>query len=71
MYDFIRILRSTSTLMKIGRESLKIYHSPLYNYLIKDRFPVRILNGLKVKGMKKSRVRKVANDTIDAESIAR
>ena len=32
-------------------------------------FPVRILNGLEVRGMKKSRVRKTTNDTIDAESI--
>ena len=36
-----------------------------------DGFPVRILIGLEVRGMKKSRVRKTKNDTIDAESIAR
>ena len=69
--DLIRVLRSTSTLMKIGMESTGIYHIPLYNHLITDGFPVRILNGLEVRGMKKSRIRKTTNDTIDAESIAR
>ena len=57
--------------MKIGMESTGIYHIPLHNHQKTDRFPVRILNALEVKGMKKSRVRKTTNDTIDAESIAR
>ena len=57
--------------MKIGMESTGIYHIPLYNHLRTGGFPVRILNGLEVRGMKKSRVRKTTNDTIDAESIAR
>ena len=61
------VLRSTSTLMKIGMESTGIYHIPLYNHLIADGFPVRILNGIEVRGMKKSRVRKTTNDTIDAD----
>ena len=65
--DIIRVLRSKSTLMKIGMESTGIYHIPLYNHLITDGFPVRILNGLEVRGMKKSRVRKTTNDTIDAD----
>ena len=52
-------------------ESTGIYHILLYNYLRTGGFPVRILNGLEVRGMKKSRVRKTTNDTIDAESIAR
>ena len=34
-------------------------------------FPLRILNGREVRGMKKSRVRKPTNDTIDAKSIVR
>ena len=58
-------------MMKIGLESKGIYHIPLYNYLRTYGFPVPILNGLAVRGMKKSRVRKTTNDTIDAESIAR
>jgi transposase len=69
--DLIRTLKSTSTIMKIGMESTGIYHIPLYNHLRTYGFPVRILNGLEVRGMKKSRVRKTTNDTIDAESIAR
>ena len=69
--DLIRNLKSTSTMKKIGMESTGIYHIPLYNHLITGGFPVRILNGLEVRGMKKSRVRKTTNDTIDAESIAR
>ena len=58
-------------MMKIGMESTGIYHIPLYNHLRAYGFSVRILNGLEVRGMKKSRVRKTTNDTIDAESIAR
>jgi transposase len=69
--DLIRNLKSTSTMMKIGMESTGIYHIPLYNHLRTGGFPVRILNGLEVRGMKKSRVRKTTNDKIDAESIAR
>ena len=69
--DLVRTLKSTSTMMKIGMESTGIYHIPLYNYLRAYGFTVRILNGLEVRGMKQSRVRKTTNDTIDAESIAR
>ena len=69
--DLIRILKSTSTMMKIGMESTGIYHIPLYNHLRAYGFPVRILNGLEVRGMKQSIARKTTNDTIDAESIAR
>ena len=69
--DLMRTLKSTGTMMKIGMESTGIYHIPLYNHLRTHGFPVRILNGLEVRGMKKSRVRKTTNDTIDAESIAK
>jgi transposase len=69
--DLIGTLKSTSTMMKIGMESTGIYHIPLYNHLRMNGFHVRILNGLEVRGMKKSRVRKTTNDIIDAESIAR
>jgi transposase len=69
--DLIMNLKSTSTMMKIGMESTGIYHIPLYNHLRTGGFHVRILNGLEVRGMKKSRIRKTTNDTIDAESIAR
>ena len=57
--------------MFIGMESTGIYHLPLYRYLRNSGFHVRILNGLEVRGMKKSRVRKTTNDAIDSESIAR
>ena len=56
--DLIRALRSNSTLMNIGLESTWIYHVPLYNHFITEGFPVRILNGLEVRRMKKSTVRK-------------
>ena len=69
--DVIRNLKSSSTAMKIGMESTGIYHIQLYNHLRTGGFPVRILNGLEVRGMKQSRVRKTTNDAIDAESIAR
>ena len=69
--DLIKTLKSTSTMMKIGMESTGIYHIPLYNHLRTGGFPVRILNGLEVRGMKQSRVRKTTNDSIDSESIAR
>ena len=69
--DLFRTLKSTGTMMKIGMESTGIYHIPLYNHLRAYGFPVRILNGLEVRGMKQSRVRKTTNDAIDAESIAR
>ena len=55
--DLIIKLKSTSNMMKIGMESTGIYHIPLYNHLRTHGFPVRILNGLEVRGMKKSRVR--------------
>ena len=64
--DLIKTLKSTSNMMKIGMESTGIYHIPLYNHLRAYGFTVRILNGLEVRGMKKSRVRKTTNDTIDA-----
>ena len=54
----------------IGMESTGIYHIPLYSFLVSRGFGVRVLNGLEVRGMKKSRIRKTSNDSIDAESIA-
>ncbi|MEM3192206.1 MAG: transposase [Conexivisphaerales archaeon] len=52
-------------------KSKGIYHVPLYNHLRKDGFPVRILNGLEARSIKKSRVRETTNDTINAGSMAR
>ena len=69
--DLISTLKSTGTMMKVGMESTGIYPILLYNHLRTGGFPVHILNGLEVRGMKKSTVRKTTNDTIDAESIAR
>ena len=69
--DLIRTMEYPGVTMKIGMESTGIYHIPLYNHLRTNGFTVRILNGLEVRGMKKSRIRKTSNDTIDAESIAR
>ena len=67
----IRGLNSPGTVINIGMGSSCIYPIPLYNHLRSDGFRVRILNGLEVRGMRKSRVRKTSNGTIDAESIAR
>ena len=67
----IEYLKSITTSICIGMESTGIYHLPLYRYLRDSGFHVRILNGLEVRGMKKSRVRKTTNDSIDSESIAR
>jgi transposase len=64
--DVIRNLKSSSTAMKIEMESTGIYHIPVYNHLRIGGFPVRILNGLEVRDMKQSRVRKTTNDAIDA-----
>ena len=69
--DLIRTMEYPGVTMKIGMEFTGIYHIPLYNHLRTNGFTVRILNGLEVRGMKKSRIRKTSNDTIDAESIAR
>ncbi len=67
----IRGLNSPGTVINIGMGSSCIYPIPLYNHLRSDGFRVRTLNGLEVRGMRKSRVRKTSNGTIDAESIAR
>ena len=67
----IEYLKSMASRIYIGMESTGIYHLPLYRYLRNSGFHVRILNGLEVRGMKKSRVRKTTNDSIDSESIAR
>ena len=67
----LRTLKTPRTTLSIGMESTGIYHMPLYNHLRNEGFHVRILNGLEVRGMKKSRVRKTSNDAIDAHSIAR
>ena len=67
----IEYLKSMASRIYIGMESTGIYHLPLYRYLRDNGFHVRILNGLEVRGMKKSGVRKTTNDSIDSESIAR
>jgi transposase len=71
--DFVTVLREIriSGLLTVGMESTGIYHLPLYNHLSNNGFHIRILNGLEVRGMKRSRIRKTTNDIIDAESIAR
>ncbi len=69
--DVLTKLNGSDMALKIGMESTGIYHVLLYNHLRKEGFSVRILNGLEVRGMKKSRVRKTSNDSIDAQSIAR
>ncbi len=68
--DVLNALRSPGVVMQIGMESTGIYHLPLYNYLRARGYRIRLLNGLEVRGMKKSRVRKSSNDAIDAQSIA-
>ena len=69
--ETVNALRMTGVMLSIGMESTGIYHLPLYNYLSTEGYRVRILNGLEVRGMKKARVRKTSNDTIDAQLIAR
>ncbi len=54
----------------IGMESTGINYIPLYSYLTSKGFGVRILNGLEVRGMKRSGTRETSNDSIDAESTA-
>ncbi len=69
--ELLTTLKGPGKILMIGMESTGIYHIPLYNYLTDSGFHIRILNGLEVRGMKKSRVRKTSNDIIDAQSIAR
>ena len=69
--ETMNALRVPGVMLSVGMESTGIYHLPLYNYLSTEGFHVRILNGLEVRGMKKARVRKTSNDTIDAQSITR
>ena len=64
-------LNSLQAGLFIGMESIGKYHIPLCNHLGGGGYLVRILNKLEVRGMKKSRVRKTTNDSIDSESIAR
>ena len=52
-----------------GMESTGIYHLPLYQYLLDMEVPVRIFNGLEVRGFK-NRIRQVKTDRIDSECIA-
>ncbi len=54
----------------IGMESTGINYIPLYSYLTSKKFGVRTLNGLEVRGMKRSGTRETSNDSIDAESTA-
>ncbi|MEM3859382.1 MAG: hypothetical protein QW478_08240 [Candidatus Micrarchaeaceae archaeon] len=51
-------------------KSIEIYHIPVRNHLRRDGFSVRILKGLDIKGMKKSRVRKTTDLTIEEELMA-
>ncbi|MDI6916196.1 MAG: IS110 family transposase [Thermoplasmatales archaeon] len=53
-----------------GIESTGIYHVPLYDYLTKRNYQVRVFNGLELSGMRKSRIRKTKTDAIDARLIA-
>ena len=69
--ETVNALRVSGVMLSVRMESTGIYHLPLYNHLSTEGFHVRILNGLEVRGMKKARVRKTSNDTIDAQSIAR
>ena len=69
--ETMNALRVPRVMLSVEMVSTGIYHLPLYNYLSTEGFHVRILNGLEVRGMKKARVRKTSNDTIDAQSIAR
>lgn len=52
-------------------ESARAHHLPLYQYLRKIGYHVRILNGLNVKDIKKSGMRKPTDDSINSERIVR
>ncbi len=69
--ETLKALNLHGTGIVIAMESTGIYHIPLYQHLSSSGYSVRILNGLEVRGMKRSRIRKTSNDTIDAESIAK
>ncbi|MEW6070279.1 MAG: IS110 family transposase [Candidatus Thermoplasmatota archaeon] len=53
-----------------GMESTGIYHVPLYDYLRQRGYTVRIFNGLELRGLRKSRIRKTITDKISARLLA-
>jgi len=75
--EYARFLGEAKTVASVtggrllfGIESTGIYHLPLYDYLTKRNYQVRVFNGLELCGMRKSRIRKTKTDPIDARLIA-
>lgn len=68
--DVNQISNLTQGNMIFGMESTGIYHVPLYDYFTEKGMHVRIFNGLEIKGLRNTRVRKTKTDKIDAKLIA-
>jgi len=70
-YDNIKeICKITKSSLLIGIESTGIYHLPLYDFLVSKGYQVRVFNGLEIRGLRKTRIRKTRTDKIDAKLIA-
>jgi transposase len=71
LYDDIsKIYYEENCRINIGMESTGVYHLPLYDFLTGRGLHVRIFNGLEIRGLRKTRVRKTKTDKIDAKLIA-
>lgn len=64
------ICNVTKSSLLIGIESTGIYHVPLYDFLVRRGCQVRVFNGLEIRGLRKTRIRKTKTDKIDAKLIA-
>lgn len=63
--------RITGGELLFGIESTGIYHVPLYDFLTNRGYHVRVFNGLEIRGMRKTKIRKTHTDPIDAKMIAK
>lgn len=64
------IVNITKTIPIFGMESTGIYHVALYDYLRRRYYQVRVFNGLELRGIRKSRIRKTITDAISAKLIS-
>jgi len=71
---FLGTIETLSKMLKarlvFGLESTGIYHVPLYDYLRQHGYTVRIFNGLELRGLRKSQIRKTVTDKISARLLA-
>jgi transposase len=68
--DVNKISHMTKGNVVIGMESTGVYHVPLYDFFAGKGLHVRIFNGLEIRGLRKTRIRKTKTDKIDAKLIA-